>query len=1149
MQGLDWQTVQIPLVGGVNQKADSRALQQPANAIASDIQWEEHGGVQTRHPFVAITGAASIYGGGSITTARRIERNGEELVLFTKDAVYSRLSSQSSWILRGAHLAVALEERRVFSTSGDQRDSDRAELANVIIVAWVDASGLWVAAEDKTTGAVLMSPTLANAVGTRPRLVALSTKILLFWVDTAASDIECIAIDPAAPATAVAGAATTVFAASNLYYDVVKIPGADTVIGANRRTVTTSYEVWKVTQALAVSTSTKARTCDGPIALSCDPTGGTVQIVRANSTNIQGDRLTVSTLADAATGQAVGTASSGPTQIAAAHRSVQDSGAYRCYVFWNLAIPAGTFDPQTKFNYVDTAGGLGTEAVFGASSSEGVASRAFDYDGRVYVWLAFAGQSLTGTPAVGVALQNTYFLLRDDALLVAKAAATHGGGFPASTGRLPNVALVSGSTGFAWCGTARRIVALGGSNDGYGARAPLDITFTFDDNRARRCARLGLTFYIAGAQPLQFDGVDLTEIGFNTFPIYMILGVDTGTGNVADGTYTYVDTWACTNARGESDRSSTATYLNVTMAGGPGHIGIDLSKPPGATRRTTAGTLPRRDVWRTAVNPGSTDAPLYMVTSRDPSAVDPNGYQPATDVTMTDALADADLTVRESFPENGAFLEYLAPPPCTIIAAHGSRLFLGGVAGEPRRIRYSRLRGDGEVASFHDALTVELPPDGGDLVAIAVMPDGIPIAFCETAVFAIPGDGFDNTGGGANYGPARAISYDVGCRDHDSVAVTPAGIVFHSAKGKYLLTRGYTMQYIGAAVSDHDGSAVLAAHVLEDKHQVRFVTSDRLLVYDYIAPSPEGAGQWSTWPSSGSVHATIWNGTHHILQATGPLAEQSTYTGTSYGIDLEVPWIKPADLQGAIRLRKMKILGEWRSTHWLKAQLSYNYNTTVVDTKVWSPTMTVAGQPLEVEIVPSIEQCQAVKARFTVLGTPTQATLLIDAVPTDLDNKVTLRAPVSDWTATLTARSTGTAPPLGDLGNDLSLSFGFISGTTALIEVRDHRRFDATTGRWSTLANNIGVRVVGNDTTAPVTVAAVEARINALSRLASVTAPHATPTACIDFSAMATMEADGDFSGGAFAAATGESLKLTGLALEIGLKRGIYKRLPASQRI
>lgn len=977
MEGLNWQTVQLPLAAGLDQQADDRALQLPSLLIAKDVHFDEGGGVQTRHPFAAL--GSNIFGGGTISGARRLVDYGDERVMFTEDALYTWSAGQSKWVSRGTHLAIAVDEAPVFTTTGDQRTCDRASLSGTVVYAFVDADGLWVAAADASNGSTLMAPTLANSVGTRPRLVALSTRILLFWVDTAANDLECIAIDPASPATAVAGAATTVLAASGSYYDVVKIPSANTAIGGCRRAVTTSYELFTVTAGLTVANSTKARTCDGPIAVSCEPTGTSVQVVRANGTAIQGDLIDIAGLADAATGQALGTATGTPiNQIAAAHRSTTDGGFYRCYLFYSSQESTGTTGFDAEVNYVDTNGTIGTESRL--VYRLGVASRAFDYDGHVYVWMAFGGESQSagmGEPlGIRAQLQNTYFLYRDDGTgPYARCVWQRGGGFSPVTGYLPGVQLASGSTGFAWCGTERRVVPLSdepsptAKRSGYADRGPVDVTFTFDDDRARRCVQLGRTLYVTGSLVLQYDGEGLTECGFLVYPWYFG-AVQSGAGAIPDGTYSYKSTLGWENARSERERSTTATGETITVSGGPGKVDFAIA-PLHVTLKQGTRRPPAIEIWRTEANP-PTDAPFYLDTSNDPGVTSgdnryiPNAPSSAFASDGLDNYDDDTLSSKETNPENGGILENLAPPPATIIAAHGSRLFLGGVAGEPRRVWYSKLRSEGEVAAFHDTLTVGLPPDGGDMVALGFL-DGVLVAFCESAIYMLPGDGFDNVGQGSNYGPARAVSYDVGCRDHDSVATTPMGLVFHSAKGKYLLNRGFSLTYIGGPVSDYDSETVLACHVDEKRHHVRWLTASRMLVWDYKADAQDGQGQWAEWTVADGVHAAVMDGTYYYLTSTGPKSLSTSYTSLTYGLDVETAWIKPADLQGFVRVRHMTLLGEYRSAHKLRVRVYYDYNATAVDDKTWTPSPTTVGGPLQVRIFPSRQKAQAIKLRITAV--------------------------------------------------------------------------------------------------------------------------------------------------------------------------------------
>jgi hypothetical protein len=1127
VRGANWTPLQIPLAAGVNQRMDDRALPAPQLAAAVDVQFDEVGGIQTRKP-LSLLGSTTATG-GTISTARRMYEYGRELILFDKDTVYSWNSDASRWVSRATHLAVSLEEKTVYATPGDQYDCDRAELSGIVFHAFTDTDKVYLAVSDKTSGAVLLSPTaVTGTTHTRPRLVACNNRVLLFChegTDSVVGNITVRAFDPTAtnPATwsttlGAAGVTVLAAASSGAYYDAVYDSANAYAVFAARRAVTTSYEVATVTDAATpvVTASTKARTCDGPIAVATDPAGDYVQVIRANGTNIQGDRLN-SNLSDDATGQAVGTVSSGPVDhVTCAFRSTQDSGAYRCYAFWTHDQETGAGAWECKSNYVDTGGTIGTEGNFVLKL--GIGSRAFSHDGRVYFWGVFAGESSfsgASPSAFRSALQNTYFLYRDDATFHAKCASTRGGGLSLSLGRLPGVALTSGTTVYSWCATEKRVIPIGTSGEqyGYGDRGPRDVTFTFDSNEARRCVKLGETLYVSGAEILQYDGVGLYEVGYHVFPWYFGI-VEVAAGNLADGTYTYKVTTRWENAKGEQDRSTTATHGNVTIAAGP-NGGSIASWPPLYTTHKTNKPV-SFEVWRTAVNP-TDGAPFYLVTSKDPASLtNPNRYIPNDTTasslpTFNDEFADTTATTKETNDENGDVLENLAPPGASVIAATDTRIFLGNVAGDPDRIWYSKQRQAGKVASFHDALTFDVPKDGGEITGIAFQ-NGICVVFRETATYMFPGDGFDNTGRGQNYGPPQVVSYDVGCRDTDSIVVTPNGIAFQSSKGKYLLTRGWTMQPIGLNVVDYDSETVVAAHIVTAQHQVRFVTSSRILVWDYLVDA------WAEWSVSSAVHAGIWQSTYHYLAAAGPYAEQTTYTGTSYGQDWTTAWIKPGDPQGKIAVKKLQMLGEHRSSSYhIRTRVSYDYDTTVVDDSAALIAAT-SGDPLQHNVRMSRRKCEAFKLRMSVHGTSTLATIATSS------GSVSLSA--GTWTATLRA------VPLGEVGNGITVTLAVTAGSNA-VTVRDHYRYSG--GTWVDDEDNVGILVTGSPT-----ISTVEAAIGTGSNLLSVSSAHASPSATITagtffytFTAAA---------GGAFAGATGESLKVTGLAMEVGVEPQVFKR-------
>ena len=1159
--GLVWNNKILPLAAGLHQQTDVRARPEPFLDICRDAQFDEVGGLQTRHPYTGTVSPTlpdgSIFGGSLLSNVRRIERNGDELVLFTKDSLYSWNAQLNKWVLRGTHLAVSVDETPRFATTGDQISGDRAELAGTVVFAWVEGTQVYAAALDKTTGSVLVSPTAVSTAIGRPRLVALATKIL-FFVEASSTLLTVRAIDPAAPGTAIAGAGTTVLATDfNLYYDVVRAGTQDLVVGACRRQTTTSYTVFKVTSALAVTTSTKARTCDGPIAVATIGDGTKTQIVRGNATNIQGDLLATSTLADLFTAQAIGTTTDVPVnQIAAEFASTT------CRVFWDSLETDDSLNASfaVKTNTVTTANAIGTQSTF--VKRVGIASRAFLYDVNVYVWLVFGEDDasvLTGTPlGIRAALQNSYFLYRDDGLIVSKSAWQVAGGYSAVTGHLPGVAAVGAAgTEFAWAGTARRAIRLDGERVGYEARTPHDITIAFDDNAARRCARIGNTLYVSGGFVQGYDGVRLTEVGFFVVP-WSIDVQDSGVaGNIEAGTYSWKGSYRYVNAQGEIERSTTATGDQITFSAS--HSAIVSYLFLYVTNKTTV--LPSLEFWRTAKD-AAPEADYLLVTGLDPTVT--TGANPyinnntgSTGTTFSDNLSDASLGDNQANPENGDVLENLAPPGAAIIVATDTRLLLGGIPGDPDRVWYSKTRSTGEIAAFNDGLTVRVPAGGGAITAMWVQDDVWYVAR-ETALYALPGVGLDNLGQGQNYGPARIVpgGATVGAVSQESVAETPHGTIFKSEKGWQLLDRSGSIEYIGGAVADFDSEAVLATHVVETQHQVRILTAARILVWDFR----RDVNQWAEWtvPASiAGVHATIWNGAHVVLAndggfAQGIVTQRTTYSGVSYGQDAETVWIKLADYMGATSVRHIEPLGEFRSDCLVRVRVAYDYEMTgttpdYVDDFVWSPTPAIAGKPLQFQFDPKRPQCEAIKIRLTAVSDTGAGNAALDFSAFDPFIAV---VPSAAWEIGYIADFPAT---IGVRGNAYSMSFAFEAADPDeefLIDNRLHFTWDTESARWRSAPNNIGLRIRAREGSSPTcgnledAIAAVGA---GLIELDFRVTPRET---LIDGDTMAGLTVGPVFfTGGAYGAPTGEAIKLTGIGIEVGTEPGLFRRLSAGQRV
>ena len=974
----NWQPMQLRLAQGLDLKSDPRASDPPQLDIALNIQFDNTGGLQTRKPYGLL--GNQILGGGTLGGFRKIIEHNGELIVFTSDTLYTWNAQLQLWCPKGTHLAVSLTETQQFTTTDDQIDSDRAQLANTVVFTWSSSIGrVYAAALDTVTGSVLLSPFFVGN-GHRPRVVALDTKILLFVSDGAGGNLNVWALDPANLATTVAGAPTHVqVGATNINYDVTRVFGVDEAILVCQQTPTTSYQFSVITAALVITTTIKARTADGPLAVSCTPDGLHAQVIRTSTTNVQGDLLTISTGADVFTAQAIGTLVTTCNQLTAAHTQNTVGGHYRCYAFWESGTESlvdASFEMRS--NWVDDSGAIG--GIVGVNlfcKILGCASRAFGYLSNVFLWGVFAEASnFTGSPSViGTGLQNTYFLYRNDAFLVAKSHVGIAGGYSGSVGHLPGVALTAGSTGFSWCGTDRRLVPAGNAGAmAYTARSPRDVTFIFDSNDARRTARMGDTLYIAcGEGVLQYDGAQITEVGFHIYPYYFAgLQVPGAGGTVDVGTYgvKVTDTWI--NANAERERSTTATIGTVTISALPGasRIGFENIIPNYFSHKSGIS----KECWRTKVN-APPNSPFFLVTQFDPSTAGAdNGFiandptvDPGVGQQIFDNFTDAIATTKTANPENDSILESLAPPPATIILASDNRIFLAGIAGVPDQIWYSTQRNAGEIAAFNDGLFIDLPYGGGAITGLQVFNETL-IAFRQFSIYALPGIGLDNAGGGSNFGPAVRISGDVGAVSMESIIRTEGGLFFKSSKGFYQLDSKWQLSYVGGPVAAYDTDTVLAAHIIKAQHQIRVLTNARMLVFDYLV------NQWAEWTVNDGVHAVVWSGLYTYLSGSGPKTEQPTFALVNYSTDVELSWLKLADLQGAGSVRRIQPLGGWMSTCSVRMRIARDYESdgaggwAYFDDETYVPINTLAGDRLQFAHRPTNRKCSAIKVRITTTG-------------------------------------------------------------------------------------------------------------------------------------------------------------------------------------
>lgn len=972
---LEPRTTWIPLASGIQSKVDPRALPPPALSLCQNAEFDQLGGIQVRAPYASMP--SGILGGGSIQEPRVPVAFGDELLLFTSDALFSWSERDQLWVRRSDYLATKVDEVPRFARTSDQFHADKAELDGVAMFAWVEqdagGSASFVAALDTATGAVLLGPTALPNGATRVRVVAQATQFLVLFFN-APNTIFGFQVDPA---TLAADVAAGVAAPTDLQGSTTATGSYDAVAGASGTVYVASvetggsaYDVIRVTDGFAVTSSNVVQSA-GPIAIAVNPAETQLVIARYNAVTIRADRRNASTLVAITTDTLLGTPSNATVnQITAAFRQVADAGQFRCFVFWtsgqNASAITGTY--TTECNFIDTAATVGSNTVVVRRLS--IVSRAFGRGGRVFVWLGFAGTSeasgMSAQLGLRLAAQNAHYLYGDsqtdfDAVPIAKAIPDRAGGFLGSP-NLPGVQAVDTDV-YSFCAIERRRILLGPAQSGVtSSRAPREVRVTFDSDEARRCAQLGRTLYVAGGLVMQYDGVGLTEVGFHVVP-YAFTAVSVS-GNVAQGAYNHKGSVSWVNGVQEKERSTTVVAMQTAIAANQRfEFSGSLTPFVYVTHKKGQRTPIANEMWRTIADP-NVSSPFNLVTALDPTVTaNPNRYiqnDPTDDFwpTFQDNLTDAQLLTRESYYENGGVLINLPPVPASIVLPTQDRLILAGVAGEPYQVFYSKLRGEDEVAAFNGDLRFAVPPQGGPIRALGIMQETL-VVFAERAIFQIPGDGFSNLlGQGQNYGPARLLSNDLGAISQETVVLTPRGLIFKSQKGWYLLPGWVAPEDIGTAAGAFDDDEVTAVHVVERQQQVRICSPQRILNWDY------SVNEWSEWTVEDARAATVWQGQHVIALTDEVHIQQSVKAGVQ--LDLETAWLKLSDvLAGHQRIWWFMPTGDVVSPCRLRIRLKRDYDEVTVFDDV---THTPAGLgPLRLRHGPKIQTSEALKIRFTVL--------------------------------------------------------------------------------------------------------------------------------------------------------------------------------------
>jgi hypothetical protein len=284
-------------------------------------------------------------------------------------------------------------------------------------------------------------------------------------------------------------------------------------------------------------------------------------------------------------------------------------------------------------------------------------------------------------------------------------------------------------------------------------------------------------------------------------------------------------------------------------------------------------------------------------------------------------------------------------------------------------IRYTKPIQVGIATESFLGLDVIIESRGGDIVELASMDEKL-IVFKKNSIYGIQGDGVDASGNGSTFSVPYLINSPVGCSEPLSVVRIPDGIMFKSTKGIYLLNRSVTVSYIGAPVEKFNNEKIVSSVIIETENKVKFTTNaGNVLTYDYYY------GVWYTESNLAFVGTSLIQGKFCGVFNTGKvwLNNPSSYLrdGAQYSMKVQTAWLRLKGLQGYARAYRIYLLGDYKDTHSINIDVSYDYNETVAHTVNYVPVLNSPSQPIQARVNFERQKCQSVRLTFTDVSTGT----------------------------------------------------------------------------------------------------------------------------------------------------------------------------------
>lgn len=959
---LDRQKIVVPLAQGVDTKTDEKQVEAGKLLDLENGIFTRLRSLQKRHGNEALSQAIANTPGTNIDNGIGLAKYGNELLVADGKDLYSYDQGANDWADKGPFVHTHVTQFSVVKDNYQQTMADGTTAANGLqLYAWEDSSAsntVRYCVIDGQTQQTLVSSRLLSANAIKPRVLCNGTQFLVYFVNN--SSAISLAVIPLANPTATPtitnltgfGANDSAISTTSPNYDAAMIEVQPSsgyrilCLAFNNNNSGTTFRVYNYDQPLTLEDQTSFNEVSRVITIG--------EIYLGSFSNVNGPCLVYST-------------DNSPTQ-----QNIKFKVYYKFLVLFSLVASntiAGslpTADARAITVATNSNSDIGFTVFFSTCTTEPGSlskcvvdntytpqpyslvlqrvtpvAKAFNYDGRVYVPVVYFYPGAQSTTQGNTAPQSAYFVCDSDGNIVMRSFLDYAGNAQSavasysgtlSTPLLANTTKVNGSV-YRLAVTDQVLVQ--------GSIFPTQtnvsaITLDMDaEQYSVNHEELAQNLHLSSGAMQMYDGQNVVEHGFHTYPIFSVTGQSAG-GGLDNKLYYYTVCYEWTDNQGNIHQSFPASFKKVTptVAGSTVTLTIDylnFTAKPGVQlvvyRTLGDGTILYRN---------TTLSQLLMFTNY---TIYNNTL--GTTVQYIDSMSDADLALQPQLYtqplEQGidAVVENSPAPPTGLIQLHRNRLWVVD-STNPLNVYYSKFIGPATPVAFNDSFFKTVDPRGGPITALASIDDKL-LVFKYDQMFFIVGQGPENTGVNNDLSDAILITTDVGCIDPRSIVGSPFGILFKSRKGIYLIDRSLAVQYIGAAVEAYNDDTITSATLVADTNQVRFTLESGItLVYDYFVQ------QWGVFTNQNAVDSLVWQSKTMLLRADGKVLQETSGVYTDDGqpihLKLATSWFSFAQVQGFQRVRRAQLLGAWKSAHQLKISVCYDFDDTVVQEVLVSPT-------------------------------------------------------------------------------------------------------------------------------------------------------------------------------------------------------------------